>query len=469
MALVRLQNISVGFGGPALLDGVELNLERGERVCLVGRNGEGKSTLLRIIDGSLAADSGEVSRRQGIGIAQLEQDVPRDLTGCLRSISLAALDEVGGLLDEYHRAVENGELEKIDSLHSRIDALDGWNAELRVETVLSRLQLDGAAKFETLSGGMKRRALLARALVGQPDILLLDEPTNHLDIDTIVWLEKFLLEFVGTLLFITHDRAFLRHLATRIVEIDRGRVTSWPGDYDRYLVNKQALLDAEEIHNSEFDKKLAREEVWIRQGIKARRTRNEGRIRSLEKMRGERAQRRNRVGTATINALQAGKSGKIVFAVKNISYSIAGNNLIDNFSATIMRGDKIGIIGDGFPRFVRDYEGFRGAGEEILRHVLPVLRILASLQLRKCRHPQDTGELAADMVKGGHEYKPLPFHTHGGLDKIVRFVEIDECSRLAARPRHFVFIPVRVAMVRPAVDDMDFGFRDLTDRVPQLP
>ncbi len=345
MALVRLQNISVGFGGPALLDGVEMNLERGERVCLVGRNGEGKSTLLRIVNGSIVADSGEISRRQGIVISQLEQDVPASLTGNIQTIVMAALDRVGELLGEYHRAVDSGVIRNLDQLHSRIDALDGWNAKLRVETVLSRLQLDGAAEFETLSGGMKRRALLARALVSQPDILLLDEPTNHLDIDTIEWLEKFLREFKGTLLFITHDRAFLRRLATRILEIDRGRVTSWPGNYDKFLVDKQAALDAEQKQQSEFDKKLAREEVWIRQGIKARRTRNEGRVRDLEKMRVERAQRRNRVGVATINAQGSGKSGKIVLEAEGISCSIGGNKLVDDFSTTIMRGDRIGIIG----------------------------------------------------------------------------------------------------------------------------
>ncbi len=346
MSLIRLHNIGIGFGGPPLLDGVSLNLDSAERVCLVGRNGEGKSTLLRVINGTITADSGEISRRQGLKVAQLEQEVPTDLTGTIKAIVMSALGEIGDLLEAYYQVIEAGEsLDKLDKLQSRIDALDGWGAEQRVETVLSRLQLDGNTLFETLSGGLKRRALLARALVGQPDILLLDEPTNHLDIDAIDWLEKFLHDFNGTLLFITHDRAFLRRLATRILEIDRGKVTSWPGDYDNFLVKKQAALDAEEKHQAEFDKKLAREEVWIRQGIKARRTRNEGRVRDLKKLRAQRAARRDRTGTATITAQQGNKSGKIVIETHDLCYAIAGKTLVDNFSTTILRGDKVGIVG----------------------------------------------------------------------------------------------------------------------------
>ena len=346
MALIRLQNITVSFGGAPLLDGIDLNLDPGERVCLVGRNGEGKSTLLRVINNTINADSGEIVRKQGLKVAQLEQEVPTDLQGSIKEIALDALAEVGQLVGEYNRIAESGEqLEKLDALQSRIDALDGWDVAQQVDTVLSKLQLDGAARFEKLSGGLKRRALLARGLVSQPDILLLDEPTNHLDIDAIEWLEKFLQNYSGTLLFITHDRAFLRRLATRILEIDRGKVTSWPGNYEKFLVNKQAALNAEEKHNAEFDKKLAREEVWIRQGIKARRTRNEGRVRDLKKLRAERAQRRDRVGTATITAQQGNKSGKIVIEADTISYSVDNKNLVSRFSTTINRGDKIGIIG----------------------------------------------------------------------------------------------------------------------------
>ena len=346
MALIRLHNISVSFGDAPLLDGIDLKLDAGERVCVVGRNGEGKSTLRRVINGTITADSGEISRRQGLKIAQLEQEVPDGLSGTIRDIALASLDEVGALVNEYHRIAASGEnLHKLDELQSRIDALDGWSVEQRVDTVLSKLQLDGSVRFETLSGGLKRRALLARALAGQPDILLLDEPTNHLDIEAIEWLENFLQGYPGTILFITHDRAFLRRLATRIIEIDRGKVTSWPGNYDKFVSNKQAALDAEEKQNAEFDKKIAREEVWIRQGIKARRTRNEGRVRDLKKLREERAQRRNRVGTATLTAQQGSKSGKIVIEAENLDYAIDGMVLVKNFSATINRGDKIGIIG----------------------------------------------------------------------------------------------------------------------------
>ncbi len=346
MSLLRLQNICVSFGDAALLDNVELKLDPGERVCLVGRNGQGKSTLLRVLHGDIQVDSGEIIRRQGLRVAQLEQDVPKDIAGTIGDLVRLALGEAGELLAAYNRVASSGEnLDLLDGLQTRIDALDGWQCEQRIASVLSTLKLDGDIRFESLSGGLKRRALLARALVCQPDILLLDEPTNHLDIESIEWLEKFLHNYAGTLLFITHDRAFLRRLATRIIEIDRGQLTSWPGDYDRFLVNKQAFLDAESKQRAEFDKKLAREEVWIRQGIKARRTRNEGRVRALEKLRAERSQRRERIGNASIRAQQGGQSGKIVIEAKGLNYAIDGKSLVTDFSATISRGDKIGIIG----------------------------------------------------------------------------------------------------------------------------
>lgn len=403
MALIRLQNISVGFGGAPLLDEVDLNLDNNERVCLVGRNGEGKSTLLRVINGTIAADSGEISRRQGVKVAQLEQEVPTDLCGTIKAIAMASLGEIGALVEAYYQVIETGEsLDKLDKLQTRIDALDGWGVELQVDTVLSRLQLDGNIRFETLSGGLKRRTLLARALVSQPDILLLDEPTNHLDIEAINWLEKFLRDFKGSLLFITHDRAFLRRLATRIVEIDRGRITSWPGDYDNFLVKKQAALDAEGKQQAEFDKKLAREEVWIRQGIKARRTRNEGRVRDLEKLRVQRAQRRERTGTATITAQQGNKSGKIVIETNSLGFAIGDNVLVDDFSTTILRDDKVGIIGPN------------GAGKTMLINLLlgklkpdvGTIKLGTNIEIAyfdQMRAQLDPNQTAQDNVGGGSE------------------------------------------------------------------
>ena len=349
MALIRLQNIQVSYGEPVLLNGLNFSIEPGERVALVGRNGTGKSTLMKIINEDVLPDDGEVTLQQGIRVARLEQDVPRDLNGSVYDIIAAGLGKMGSLIAAYHhitqRLDEPGAMDELERIQSSIEDGHGWSLEQRVETTISRLQLPADTDIETLSGGLKRRVLLARALVTEPDILLLDEPSNHLDIEAIQWLETFLLNAGITLLFITHDRAFLRRLATRIVEIDRGRLSSWPGDYDAYLRGKEAALEAEEKEQSEFDKKLAREEVWIRQGIKARRTRNEGRVRSLEKMRNERAARRNKIGKANIQANASQASGKIVIEAENISYRYDKTPVIREFSTRILRGDKVGIIG----------------------------------------------------------------------------------------------------------------------------
>lgn len=313
MALISLQNIQIAFGGPKLLDGITLQIEAGERICLIGRNGEGKSTLLKIVDGSLEPDDGTIIR-SGVCVARLQQTVPQDIEGTV--FDLVSKD---------------------------------WNHEHAldhpVEKVISLMNLDPNQPFADLSGGMRRRALLAKALVNEPDILVLDEPTNHLDIDSIQWLENFLLRWRGTVLFVTHDRMFLNKLATRIVELDRGQLTSWECDYQTYLKRRQALLDAEEGQWAEFDRKLAQEEVWIRKGIKARRTRNEGRVRELEKMRSERSQRRERSGTVKLQLHEAGQSGRKVITADNMSGGYEGKDIITGFSTEIMRGDRIGIIG----------------------------------------------------------------------------------------------------------------------------
>ena len=352
MALVSLQEVRIAFGGPQLLDGVTLQIERGERVCLVGRNGAGKSTIMKIVVGELTPDSGEVIRARGARVASLEQEVPRDLAGTVFDVVSEGLGDIVELLSEYRSLVHilalgdnTGSIADLERVQHLIESSGGWQIQQRAETVLSRLGLDPDADATGLSGGYKRRVLLARALVNEPDLLLLDEPTNHLDIESISWLEEFLLEFRGAILFVTHDRRFLQTLATRIIELDRGQVTDWPGDYKTYLVRRQAEIDSETAHNSLFDKKLAQEEAWIRQGIKARRTRNEGRVRALKELRRERLSRREQTGSAEMKLNEAKRSGKLVLEAKGIGHSYEGSPLVRDFSAVIMRGDKIGIIG----------------------------------------------------------------------------------------------------------------------------
>ena len=352
MPLLRTRHLSLSFGLQPLLEDVDFAIESGERVCLVGRNGCGKSTFLKVLEGRVAADEGTVERRQSLKIASLDQALPATATGSVFACVAAGLGELGGLISRYHQLSRqlaeqpsDSLLEQLESTQSRLEALGGWTLEQQVETVVSRLELDPEADVETLSGGVQRRVLLARALVSDPDLLLLDEPTNHLDIASIEWLEKFLLEFRGTLLFITHDRRFLTRLATRIIDLDRGKLTDWPGDYPTYLRRKQAWLDSESSQQALFDKKLAEEERWIRQGIKARRTRNEGRVRALEKLREERRQRRQRTGTARLQVQEADRSGKLVAECVDASYAAGGRPLIEHLDTLILRGDRVGIIG----------------------------------------------------------------------------------------------------------------------------
>lgn len=353
MALVSLQDVRIAFGGPELIDGVTLQIEPKERVCLVGRNGAGKSTLLKIITNEVIPDSGEVIRSQGVRIASLDQQVSQKLTGTVFDFVSEGLGNIVTLLSEYRAISSSLALDhnntdlvtKLDRIQHRIDAAGGWQLQQQVDTVLSRLGLDPEWAVADLSGGYKRKVLLARALVGQPDLLLLDEPTNHLDIDSITWLEEFLRSSNIALLFVTHDRRFLQALATRIIELDRGKVTDWPGDYAAYLTRRQAELDAEETHNALFDKKLSREEAWIRQGIKARRTRNEGRVRALKELRKERLARREQAGSVKMSLNESERSGRLVIEATDISHSFSEKKLISNFSTTILRGDRIGIIG----------------------------------------------------------------------------------------------------------------------------
>ncbi len=349
MALVQLLGVDYSVGGPLLLDQVDLVVEPRERVCIVGRNGAGKSTLLRLVAGELRPDDGEVRVQGGVRVARLAQEVPHGLAGSVFDVVAAALGELGALLAQFHQLSHQLELpghaDALARVQARIDAEQGWDLDRRVDGVLTRLELPAEARFADLSGGMKRRVLLARALVLAPDVLLLDEPTNHLDIEAIDWLEKLLLGFDGAVLFVTHDRRFLRALATRIVEIDRGRVTSWPGDYANYLRRREERLHAQAQANALFDRKLAAEEVWIRQGIKARRTRNEGRVRALQAMRRERAQRRELAGRARLRVADAAGSGRRVVEAKRITFAYGGQVIARDFSTTIQRGDRVGLIG----------------------------------------------------------------------------------------------------------------------------
>ncbi len=352
MPLVTLDRVSIAFGLHPLLDGAEFRIDPGERVCLIGRNGAGKSTLLKLIAGELAPDTGEVWRQSGLRIARLAQDLPLDENATVFELVAGGLPEVGRLLNDYHLAVQRlaeehsaTSMAQVERLQHELEAHDGWSLNQRVESVLSRLQLPADQRLTTLSGGWRRRVGLARALVVEPELLLLDEPTNHLDIEAIQWLEEQLLDYRGAVLFVTHDRALLQRLATRIVELDRGRLTSWPGDYRNFLDRKAAALEEEARHNALFDKKLAQEEAWIRQGIEARRTRNEGRVRALQALRRERQARREVEGRARIGLEEAERSGKLVIEAERIGYACADTPIVLDFSVRIQRGDRIGLIG----------------------------------------------------------------------------------------------------------------------------
>jgi ATP-binding cassette subfamily F protein uup len=352
MALISLRNITLAFGGPPLLDGINLQIEPGERLCLMGRNGMGKSTLLKLISGELIPDGGDISRQQGLRVALVSQEIPLGLVGTVFNVVAEGMGKAAALLAEYHLvghhlAAEGGVkwLPRLAALQKSLEDEGGWHLSQEVERVLSRLKLDPDAEFDTLSGGTKRRVLLARALVAAPDILLLDEPTNHLDIDTIVWLEDFLLKNVKSFLFVTHDRTFARRVANRVAELDRGRLYAFACGYDLFVERREELLAAEVSRQALFDKKLAEEEAWVRQGIKARRTRNEGRVRTLKKLREERRERREKVGSVKIQLQEADRSGRLVVEAEGASFAYDGRPVIADLTTTIIRGDRVGIIG----------------------------------------------------------------------------------------------------------------------------
>ena len=407
MPLLTLRDVHVGFRGPPLLDGVTCHVEAGQRIGLLGRNGAGKTTLMRLIAGTLRPDAGEVTVAPGATVALLQQDVPQDLEGPIHGVVATGLAAAGGAGSE--------------SPDDAADPEAAWRARHAVDQILSRMGLDGDAPFQSLSAGLKRRVLLARALVSAPDLLLLDEPTNHLDIDAVEWLEEFLGRWNGTLMFVTHDRAFLRRLAGRILEIDRGRIFDWSCDYDTFLVRKEALLAAEERQNALFDKKLAQEEAWIRTGIKARRTRNEGRVRALEQMRRVRGERRNVVGRMQLQIQEADRSGGLVAALDKVSFERESRPILHDLSAAVMRGDRIGIIGPN------------GAGKTtLLRLLLGTLaptsgsvRLGTNLRIAsfdQLRDQLDDDKTVADNVSDGYETVQVggqPRHVVGYLQDFL--------------------------------------------------
>ncbi|MEO5825768.1 MAG: ATP-binding cassette domain-containing protein [Gemmatimonadales bacterium] len=420
MALLALQDVTHAFGDDPVLDRANMAIEEGERVTLLGRNGTGKSTMLRILEGTLTPDSGTVVRRSGLRVSRLEQNVPVRAAGTMFDVVAGGLGAIGLLLTRYHEAAQriatdhgNAAMGEFDRVHQALQAADAWQAHTRIETVLSHLSLDPEAQFASASGGRKRQALLARALVSDPDVLLLDEPTNHLDVDAVGWMENYLVERATALVFVSHDRAFIRRLATRVVELDRGVLSDWGSDYGTYLELKEASLEVEERQRALFDRKLAREEEWIRTGIKARRTRNEGRVRALERLRAERAARRDRVGTARMPSQEAERSGRVVVEARDLLFAHGSNTVVRNFTTTILRGDRIGIIGpngSGKTTLIRLLLGELTPAAGTVRHGTS----LAVAYFDQLREQLDHEKSVIENVSDGGEYIEI-----GGIRKHV--------------------------------------------------
>ncbi|MEO8448847.1 MAG: ATP-binding cassette domain-containing protein [Gemmatimonadota bacterium] len=428
MPLLGMREVSIAFGGPAILERASFSIDAGERVSLLGRNGTGKSTLMKLLDGTMAPDSGEVIRQTGLTMSRLEQQIPDDIDGTVYEVAAGGLGEAGTLLARYHDiSIQVGDhgsdasLREMDRLHHALDAANAWQLQSREETVLSHLGLDPDAPFRSASGGRKRQALLARALVRQPDILLLDEPTNHLDVEAIEWMEDYLIEKRITLLFVTHDRAFLRRLATRILELDRGRLVDWGTDYDTYLERKDASLASEGREWAEFDKKLAKEEAWLRQGVKARRTRNEGRVRSLEAMRRDRGARRERPGAVRMQAQEAERSGRLVVEARQAGFSHGDHVIVRDLTTTIARGDRVGLIGpngSGKTTLLRLLLGELAPATGTIRHGTG-LEIAYFDQLREQLNPDRT---VFDSIADGADFVDIGTNRKHVLGYLAEFL-----------------------------------------------
>ena len=428
MAMIWINNVSVSFGGPLLLDGAALRIEEGERIGLLGRNGSGKSTLMKMLNGEIPTDSGEIMKSNSIRVAMLPQDVSNDLAGTVYDVVASGGQDNLELLRQYHDLTlqltpcgDDDLVKKLERVQHQMEVSGAWHFHQRIEAAITRTGLDKDAEFSLLSAGLKRRVFLTRAIANDPDLLLLDEPTNHLDIDSIIWLEDFLLKFGKTIMFVTHDRAFVQRMATRIVEIDRGRLLSFDCDYATYLDRRQAMLDSEEKAWQDFDKKLAKEEVWVRQGIKARRTRNEGRVRALLSLRQERNLRREQTGNARIAIQEAERSGRLVVDAGKICFAYGEQKIIENFSTTIIRGDKVGIIGPN------------GSGKTTLLRILlgelnpqqGLLRLGAGLKIAyfdQLRSQLDEDKTLKDNVADGNDtifVDGVPRHVIGYLQDFL--------------------------------------------------
>lgn len=475
MALIELVNLDFSVGGPLLLDKVNFSLEPRERVAIIGRNGAGKSTLLRLMQGLLKPDDGEA--RSNCRVATLAQEVPPDTEGSIEHIIASGLGELGRAVAEFHELSHSSDpdLDRMHEAQNYIDTHDGWQLESRISQVLTRLQLDGDLAFAGLSGGMKRRVLLAQALVTAPDVLLLDEPTNHLDIEAIAWLETFLKDFGGSVVFITHDRSFLRNLATRILEIDRGKLTSWPGDYDNFLRRKEERLHAEAQENALFDKKLAQEEIWIRQGIKARRVRNEGRVTALKNMRKERSERREQTGQVRLASAIAENSGKRVIDINEMSFAFGDRVIVRNLTAAIQRGDRIGLIGPN------------GAGKTtLLKLILGEIQptsgtVTQGSNMQIAYFDQLRGQLddklnALDNVADGQEFVEINGNRKHILGYLQDFLFSPErarapITRLSGGERHRLLLaklflkPSNVLVLDEPTNDLDLETLDLLEEL----
>ncbi len=481
MNLLKLDNLILSYGEQVIFDGVNLLLNAGDRLCLVGRNGVGKSTLLKIIDRTQQVDSGSIWLGDGMRIAGLMQELPDADTTTVFNFVAQGLPELADSLTGYHALVhgtaelDEDALNEMARLQTIIEAHDGWTINNRIEQVLTRLDLDADARMQDLSGGWRRRAALAQALVTQPDVLLLDEPTNHLDVQAIVWLEKELATFAGAVVFVTHDRAFLQNVANRIGELDRGHLSIWDGKYHDFLAFRERQLAEEDKHNSEFDKRLAKEEIWIRQGIKARRTRNEGRVRALKQLRVERSERRDRLKTANISIQQDSLSGKIVAELDNVSFSYEGNPIVKDFSLKVLRGDKIGLIGPN------------GVGKSTLLRILlgelepqsGIVKLGTKMEVAyfdQLRNQLDLELNAMDNIAGGREFIEINGKPRHAISYLNDFLFTGERARtpiktLSGGERNRILLaklfskPANVLVMDEPTNDLDAETLDLLEEM----